>query len=42
VATHAGWTHVGLKAPAGTFPAAALELFADDDFEPSRLGGSPD
>ena len=38
VATHAGWTHVGLQAPAGSFPAPALELFGSDDLEPSRLG----
>ena len=38
VATHAGWTHVGLRAPAGSFPAPALELFGSDDLEPSRLG----
>ena len=38
VATHAGWTHVGLQAPPGSFPAPALELFSSDDLEPSRLG----
>jgi holliday junction DNA helicase RuvB len=38
VATHAGWTHLGLQAPPGAFPPAALALFASDDMEPSRLG----
>ena len=37
VATHAGWSHLGLQAPLG-LPAPALELFSTDDLEPSRLG----
>jgi Holliday junction DNA helicase RuvB len=38
VATHAGWTHLGLKPPLGAVPSPALALFSDDDLEPSRLG----
>jgi len=37
VATHAGWSHLGLQAPLG-LAAPALELFSSDDLEPGRLG----